>query len=439
MTTLWIFTGLFLLLACLILWHHFFKSSLYSADQSNMRGQTNKDLYHEHLKELEKDFSEGGVDKENFEFLKEELDQSLLLDMSATAKEEQAKDKRTSILWPVMLTLFIVAFSAAYYYQHGAYADVELAASQPANHPQGEQSEAQVVIAQMQNLHKEVQDNPQNADAWFQLGQLLTSVAEFDSAFIAYGKVLEIEGEQADVLALQAQAKYYKNKQQRNAEINALLDRALMLDPNDPTTLMLIGMDHYFNEQYLQAASVWQQIIDTGGAGANQGPLLDGIAQARKLASEGGSAGNNADKSARQVNQNSDVANPQPTENTVATTAATASIQVTVDLSEQIIAALNQGGDKTLFIYAIASNGSRMPLAAVKAKASDLPMTVTLDDSKAMSPRMTISTVDMVNVLAVISHAGTPGAKAGDYKGEVANVKVNANEVLNLTIDTIVE
>ncbi|KGK00565.1 c-type cytochrome biogenesis protein CcmI [Thalassotalea sp. ND16A] len=435
MTTLWIFTGLFLLLACLILWHHFFKSSLYSADQSNMRGQTNKDLYHEHLKELEKDYREGGIDEENFEFLKEELDQSLLLDMSATAKEQQAKDKQTSLLWPAMMTLFIVAFSAAYYHQHGAYADVELAASQPANHPQGEQSQAQVVIAQMQNLHKEVQDNPQNADAWFQLGQLLTSVAEFDSAFIAFGKVLEIEGEQADVIALQAQAKYYKNKQQRNDEINALLDRALMLDPNDPTTLMLIGMDHYFNEQYLQAASVWQQIIDTGGAGANQGPLLDGIAQARKLASEGGSAGN----SARQVNQDSAVVNPQPSGNTVAATAVTASIQVRVDVSAKIISALNQGSDKTLFIYAIASNGSRMPLAAVKAKASDLPMTVTLDDSKAMSPQMTISTVDMVNVLAVISHAGTPGTKAGDYKGEVANVKVSANEVLNLTIDTIVE
>jgi cytochrome c-type biogenesis protein CcmH len=229
--------------------------------------------------------------------------------------------------------------------------------------------------------------------------------------------------------------KYYKNKQQRDAEINALLNRALMLDPNDPTTLMLIGMDHYFNEQYLQAASVWQQIIDTGGAGANQGPLLDGIAQARKLASEGGSAAN----SARQVNQNSDIANPHATENTVAATATSASIKVTVDLSDKIIAQLNQGGDKTLFIYAIATNGSRMPLAAVKAKASDLPMTVTLDDTKSMSPQMTLSSVDRVNVIAVVSHAGTPGAKAGDYKGEMANIKVHANAVLNLTIDTIVE
>lgn len=436
MTTLWIFTTLFLLVACLILWRHFYKTKLYSADQSNMRGQTNKDLYFEHLTELQKDFDEGGIDEENFNFLKEELDRSLLLDMTATAKEETAQDKKTSKLWPTIMTVFIIAFSAIFYQQSGAYNDVEIAASQPANHPQGEQSQAQVIIAQLKNLHEEVQQNPDNSDAWFKLGQILTNVGEFDSAYIAFGKVNEIEGEQADVLALQAQARYYKNSQKFTPEIETLLEKALLLDANDPTTLMLIGMDHYLNLRYSLAADTWQKIIDSNSASDNEGPLVEGINEARRLAAEQSGSPmvteqeNNKQPTATTNNDVDSQATDKPNE---------VSIKVNVGLNEKIIAELQKGSDKTLFIYAIASNGPRMPLAAVKVKASDLPLSVTLDDTKAMSPQMTISSVDSVNIIAVISQAGTPGAKPGDFRGEIVNVDVKSVVELNLTIDSIVQ
>lgn len=451
MTILWIFTTLFLLLAIAILWRHFFKTKLYSADQGNMRGQTNKELYYEHLKELQKDFDEGGIDEENFTYLKEELDRSLLLDMTATAKEETALDKKTSLLWPSVMTLFIIAFSAIFYQQSGAYTDVEIAASQPKNHPQGEQSQAQVIIAQLQTLHEEVKKNPNNSNAWFKLGQLLTNVGEFDSAYIAFGKVNEIEGEQADVIALQAQARYYKNNQKFTPEIEELLEKALLIDANDPTTLMLIGMDHYINLRYALAADTWQKIIDNSDAGENSGPLLEGIDEARRLASEQSGTEVIANQSKPSTQADSALSlgqsgNSTTNSTTNLTTDATknmsgdaVSIKVNVGLSETIISELQKGSDKTLFIYAIASNGPRMPLAAVKARASDLPISVTLDDTKAMSPQMTISSADQVNIIAVISHAGTPGAKPGDFRGEVANVDVKSTVELNLTIDSIVQ
>ncbi|WOH39354.1 c-type cytochrome biogenesis protein CcmI [Thalassotalea fonticola] len=428
MMTLWIITALLLIVAAAIIWQHFFKNSLYSADQSNMRGQTNKDLYHEHLAELEKDLAEGGVDQENFDFLKEELDHSLLLDMNATVKEEQAKDKATSFFWPAIITVFIVAFSATYYIQHGAYEAVELRASQPVNHPQGEQSQAEVVIAQLKNLHKEVQDNPKNADAWFQMGQILTQVGEFDSAFVAFGKVNEIEGEQADVLALQAQSMYYKNKQQRNEQIDSLLDKALMLDPYDATTLMLIGMDHYLNERYVQAASSWQKIIDNGGAGENTQPLLDAINEAHNKAGLTGHEGHD----------HPEVAQSSETPEQQASTSGP-SFKLNVSFSSQMFAEISKGADKTVFIYATAANGSRMPLAAVKLKASDLPLSVTLDNSKAMSPQMNLSSTEVVNVYAVVSHSGTPGMKPGDYKGEINNVVLKSAVEMNIVIDTVVQ
>jgi len=113
MTNLWIFSAVLLVVAIVIVFRHFMQSKLQVADQKNMRGETNKDLYHEHLQELEKDFREGGIDEENFGYLKSELDRSLIQDISATEKELEAVDKKTSMLWPVAISIFIVVFLLA--------------------------------------------------------------------------------------------------------------------------------------------------------------------------------------------------------------------------------------------------------------------------------------------------------------------------------------
>ena len=413
MTTLWIFSALLGLLALVFIWRHFFKTSLYQANQANMRGETNKDLYYEHLRELEKDFAEGGIDKENFDYLKEELDHSLLLDMQASDKEQQAKDKKTSMIWPATMSAFIIIFSGVFYYQGGAYGELELAQMHKSDAVQGDMSESGKIIAQLKLLHQEVKKNPKNSDAWFRLGQILTNVGEYDSAVIAFDKVIEVEGEQADIFAMQAQALYYKNNQQRNAEIDSLIERALAIDEKDAATLMLVGMDHFQNQRFAKAAESWQIILDNNPNSANSAALLDAINTARAQA-------NMEALSAQQPKTSAET------------------LTVEVSLSEEVIATLTD--DKVVFIYALANDGVRAPLAAVKMMASDLPAVITLDDSNAMMPQRTISSVDTVSLQAVLSQAGTPGQKAGDYKAQVNNIKVKNNQqTVNLVIDTLVE
>lgn len=437
MTSLWIFIAVLLLLAVVIIWHHFFKANLPEADQGNMRGQTNKELYHEHLKELEKDLAEGGIDEESFGYLKEELDRSLLIDMTATEREDRAQDKKTSLLWPFAISVFVIAFSSALYNQQGAFEQLAVAQTMPTDHPSMEGDEhstadgrAQLMIKRMQELHQEVKSNPENSDAWYELGQMLTNIGEYESAFVAFDKVIEVEGPQADVLAMQAQIRFYQNNQQMNEEVQGLLDKALALDPNDPSSLMLIGMDHYLSQRFANAASTWQKILDSNLAGSNSKALLDAINDAKARA---------------QMGDKPPVLTDTPERDTVkAAQTPTAvidgpSLSLSVSLSDEIIAILNQGSDKAVFIYAIPTNGTRMPLAAVRIAASDLPIDVILDNSKAMSPQMNLSTTDEVNILAVISMAGKPGVQPGDMKGELQKISVNHQEKLNLVINTVVE
>jgi cytochrome c-type biogenesis protein CcmH len=101
---------------------------------------------------------------------------------------------------------------------------------------------------------------------------------------------------------------------------------------------------------------------------------------------------------------------------------------------------LSQGDDKTVFIYAISADTSRgrMPLAAVKLVASDLPITIVLNDASAMTPQAKLSDVDTVHIYAVVSASGGAGIKSGDFKAELNNVAVTTTEQLNLVISNIV-
>lgn len=106
---------------------------------------------------------------------------------------------------------------------------------------------------------------------------------------------------------------------------------------------------------------------------------------------------------------------------------AGASIKVTVSLSPAM--AKKAAAEDTVFIFARAASGPRMPLAVVRKQVKDLPATVVLDDSTAMSPELKLSSVPEVIVVARVSKSGDAMAKAGDLEGTSGPVKPGAGAV----------
>ena len=83
----------------------------------------------------------------------------------------------------------------------------------------------------------------------------------------------------------------------------------------------------------------------------------------------------------------------------------------------------------TVFIFARAAEGPRMPLAIVRKQVSELPATFSLDDSMAMTAGMSISSFEKIVISARVSKAGTAAAQSGDLEGVSAPVKVGAKDV----------
>lgn len=405
----------FILLLLMIVWGHFIHQRNYRNNVDNsFRDETNIRLYKEHKAEIERDFAQGRLDQSSYDYLISELDQSLLQDIEENAHEQKqvTETKPISMLWPMVMTVFMLAFSAILYQQTGAFEELTTIPRQQESH-QSLDAEQQALV-QLQKLKKQTEQEPNNSDAWYSLGQALVGAGDFSAALAAFDRVIAIDGEQADLYGAKAQASFYQNQQKITPEVQSYIDKALALDARDPSTNILLGMHAFVNQNYQKAVEHWQMVVSDNRPSVNVQALQQALTEAKsRLSLTGESA-------------------PADAESQV-------SLTVNVSLSDAIRKQLEQGQDKVVFIYAIPAEGSRMPLAAIKLRASDLPTTVSLSDANAMTPQAKLSDAKVVNVFAIISESGSAGIKSGDFKAEALNVELATNKMISLTVNSVVE
>jgi cytochrome c-type biogenesis protein CcmI len=90
--------------------------------------------------------------------------------------------------------------------------------------------------------------------------------------------------------------------------------------------------------------------------------------------------------------------------------------------------------DDTVFVFARAPQGPRAPVALLTAKVRELPMDFVLDDGKAMTPDLRLSSFERVLLIARVSKSGDARPAPGDLEGSVGPVQVGAKGV-RLRID----
>ncbi len=263
---------------------------------------------------------------------------------------------------------------------------------------------------------------PKNASAWAMLAHTYEMQGKFPEAARAFAKLAELEPRDAQVLADYADALAVANGRSFKGEPQALIDRALALDPKNAKALALAATAQQDEKAYDKAIALWERTL-----AATQDPdMMDlarsGLAQARALSGKGPAPGMTA----------SSPAAPKPV-----VVDPNARVTGTVSVAEALKAQLPKQG--TLYVFARPVQGSRMPVALLKRQVSDLPMGFVLDDAAAMVPGMSLSGQKEVVVVARISVSGNVTPAPGDLQGvsgpvavgqKAAPIKLEINEVL---------
>lgn len=415
MTTFWIFIAIVVLVSLALIWiPHFRQKKLLEAGESGVRQQTNLELFNERLASLEKDFNENLLDQQEFEAMKKELEISLLQDIKQGQDESlNVEGKRKSILWPSLMSVAVIVVAGLMYQRLGAYQEMQhpTAAVDPSN-PHAGMSPEQLMMLRVQMLEQQTQAEPDNSQAWYSLGQAYTQAGQFDQAIAAFDKVIALVGEHAELLGPKATALYYKAGQKMIPIVQQLIDRALELDPHDPSTLLLIGMDAFYTADYQKAIDAWQKILESDRNDLDRSAIINAIDSAKmRLQATNGTMPN-------------DSTHAKFKKDGAAATATANTVTVNLSVSPELASKVNT--NDIIFVFARPTEGPSVPVAATKISAKTLPVTVVLDDSTNMGGSVKLSDSKNVEVIAVLSKHGNLKPQAGDLQGKLASIDVGA-------------
>ncbi|BBI48705.1 hypothetical protein HORIV_11260 [Vreelandella olivaria] len=259
---------------------------------------------------------------------------------------------------PVVM-LAVVAVSVIWYQQKGAEGDLVLLAVQQEvqNDPDGS------LVMYIERMEEQAERQPDNPNVWSTLFPLYRETGQMSEAVDALERLIEIEGRIPPLLAQLAQIRFFMAERELTDEVQALVDETLEQDPRQPTVLGLLGINAFDNGDYQQAIDHWRRAIANIEDPNTVSSLRDGIRVAQER------MGIEPEEAVAQGN----------------------GIRVRVALDSELAGRVDD--NDSVFITARDSEGELPPLAVVRAQVSELPMTVTLDDSAAMSPQAQISQV----------------------------------------------
>lgn len=379
--------------------------------------ETTVAVFRERLAELKRQRDEGALTSAEYDDAVAELERELAAEVPA----EERTGPTTADPGPGRRALAVVAVAlpvvaVAGYLGTGAPG---LVAEPPATQMGSAEARRYARMAPAERipvLERYVDNQPGTATAWVLLARAYHSTERFGEAVSAYERAHELLGEEPRLLAHWAESLAMANGRQLTPRVIELVDRALAGDPDNTLALWLAG-----------------------SAAMNEGAQAEAAEHFRKLARQMRPGSESRRMVIQHIARAEGVSPDQVTIEGGAAQTAAAGPAFTVKVSlDPALAEQAEPGD-TVFIFARSAEGPPMPVAAVRKRVADLPVTVTLSDAQAMMPARKLSGQERVIVGARVSKSGRPMPQPGDLQGTTQPVPVDGDRELSITIDERVQ
>ncbi len=280
--------------------------------------------------------------------------------------------------------------------------------------------------ALVEKLRLRLENEPNNVEGWGMLARSYVVMGKSTEAVATYKKAVALKPDDATLLADYADALAVSQGRSLAGEPGKIVERALKLNPDEPKALSLAGTIAFDRKDYAEAVKLWERILAKQPDHPFAPQLRESIAEARQLggmpALPLGGAASALPSSAVVAAAAAQGAKPEAAaaataEDASGKTAAPGSAQVTGRATLAPALAAKASPTDTVFVFARAAEGPRMPLAIMRKQVKDMPFDFKLDDSTAMAPTMKLSSFAQVVVGVRVSKSGDAMPQAGDLQG----------------------
>jgi cytochrome c-type biogenesis protein CcmH len=359
------------------------------------------------MAELKENRRSGGLSQAQYEEQLADLEQALSDDLDINSHESPVKSQGKWVVYVLVLGIPLLAGSL--YLTLGNSQAISHSAEMAVDPDTLKLAEINRMV---NGLAEKMKANPDDAQGWLMLGRSYKVLEQYPKAVDAFDHAYRLLGDQAEVMLLYADTLAYANDKNLTGKPAELIFKALALEPDNMNALWLGGMAKAQQGDTVTAKKLWKKLEALLPPGSDAQQEIQGLLA--KIESE-----------EPQAAAQSETAQPANVPG--------AAIDVQVSLAPELQKLVSPGD--TVFIYAQALSGPKMPLAIVRKQVSDLPLTVSLNDAMAMMPNMKLSNFANVKLLARVSKSGNAMSQPGDLIGVIEQValadKKNHTIVIN--------
>lgn len=367
------------------------------------------DLFNEQKRALKRQLDEGELSSDQYQKLLTELQLSLLEDSNNSVEQRQGDGHSRWLIY--LMVLLLPTLALFFYWQRGSIEDIKILdlREQFFQHrfqveQQGAEIDPQYLQHLVTSLSERLEKKPDNEGNRYLLARAYMYQGAFEQAVVHYSMIVRQGQAPAHIVAELAQAVFLAGGNKVSPEVERLVAHVLTQDPDEQTALGLAGISAFEQKNYQAAIDYWGRAIRAmGTADVGAQSLLAGIERARQLLGESGAQ-------VAEVSGNDSGADTGEVEE--------ARIQIELTLSDSVVAELTD----TVFVYARAWQGPKMPLAIARMTVADLPAKVELTEAMAMTPGMSIRSFPQLQLVARISKSGQPIAQEGDWQASAGPI-----------------
>lgn len=406
MTAFWAYAALLTAVALAILVTPLARARA-RADAPVSRAAANLTVFRDQISELDADLAAGNIGRAQWEAARADLQRGLIEDAAGDAAGAVAPARHSRVA-AIVVGIALPLISGLLYLGLGNPQALDVGKQTTAQGAPHQLTPDQIETM-VTRLAKRLESNPDDGEGWVMLARTYGALGRYGDAAGAYARANVLFPNDAQLLADYADTLAMAQGQKLAGKPEALVQRALEADGNNLKALALAGTVEFEKSDFAKAIEYWQRMLPLLPADSEMGnSVRSSIKEAEDK--QGGAA-----KSPTAMAQATQQAKAKSPAAPAKAAAKNAGLSGTIKLAPALAA--RAAPEDTVFVLARPSTGSRMPLAAVRAKVKDLPLAFSFDDSMAMTPSAKLSDFAEVVVAARVSKSGNVAPQRGDLEG----------------------
>jgi len=409
----WLVSATMILVALLILLPPLWRKQADHVIVDDDLDQRNIKIARDRLAELKANLTAGGISQAQYDEQVAELELALSDDLELKALATPYPSQGRWLAYVLMVVIPIL--SATLYWALGDYQAINRVNDQnhaaQAGQDNSEMPSPEAINKMVAKLADKMKAEPNNLEGWVMLGRSYKALQRYQEATDAFAHAYQLSGDKPEVMLPYAEALAFANNNDWGGKPMGLVTKALSLEPGNLNGLWFAAL-----------------------ANAQQGNKKSALGFLQKL--ETALPEGSPDKQQIHeliVNTESELGNAAPRTSPQPTVESGISVDVQVSLAAELQA--QTAPDDIVFIYAQAHSGPKMPLAIIRKKVSELPLSVSLTDAQAMMPNMKLSNFKEVRLLARISTSGDAMPQTGDLIGVVEQANLSDHSAHKIVIN----